>query len=426
VPHSPQFRPDAAAWDDRTVKPAIVFLCQRTPYPPIKGDRIATYNLIRYLSRRYRVFLGTFFDDPNDVASIPELRRMVEAVHIEEIRKPWAFLWAAPRWIVGDPISFALFRSMRLGRWLDKVIRDERPAAVVAYSSNIATYAVDRKNGNAGQALRQVMIFGDVDSEKFVQYAERARGAFKWILRLEAKRVRREESRIARRADVVALVTPEEASLFQSVHGADCGNVEVLSNGVDTEVFDPALYPDPPFSHRGPVFVFTGAMDYPPNVDAVVWFSGAVFPALRTRFPDAAFLIVGVRPSPEVQALASASDGIEVTGRVESTAAYLAHASVVVAPLQIARGLQNKVLEGMAMARPVVASRSAMTGIVAEAGRHLLCAETPAEWVEACTRLASDASSALAMGREARQLILESYNWEAQFARLERMLRGAG
>jgi sugar transferase (PEP-CTERM/EpsH1 system associated) len=404
------------------MKPAIIFLCQRTPCPPIKGDRIATYNYIRYLARRNRVFLGTFFDDPNDAASIPELRRMVETLHIEEIRKPWAFLRAAPRWLFGDPISFALFRSARLRSWMDEVMRRERPTAIVAYSSNIATYAIDRLTGYEGVPPRRVLIYGDVDSEKFAQYAERARGPFKWILRLEAKRVRREESRLARQADVVALVTPEEASLFEAVHGAGCANVEVLPNGVDTDVFDPGRYPLPPFSHRGPVFIFTGAMDYPPNVQAVVWFSRTVFPALRARFSDAAFLIVGVRPSPEVRRLAADVEGVEVVGRVESTAAYLAHASVVVAPLQIARGLQNKVLEGMAMARPVVASRSALTGISAEAGRHLACAETPKEWVDECARLVSDSAAAAAMGREARRLVLDTYNWDAQFARLERML----
>lgn len=405
------------------MKPAIIFLCQRTPYPPIKGDRITTYNFIRFLARRHRVFLGTFFDDPTDAEGIPELRRLVDTLQIAAIRKPWAFVRAAPRWLWGEPISFALFRSARLGRWLDEVLRHERPTAIVAYSSNIATYAVDRISRHGGKPPRVVLIYGDVDSEKFAQYAERAQGPYKWILRLEAKRVRREERRLAEQADTVTLVTADEALLFKRVHGQSTANVEVLPNGVDTEIFDPDRYPVAPFSHQGPVFMFTGAMDYQPNVEAVAWFSRMVFPRLRERLPGSAFLIVGARPTPEVRQLAKDISGVEVTGRVESTAQYLAHATVVVAPLQIARGVQNKVLEAMAMARPVVASKSATTGIDAEPDRHLACAETPDQWIETCTRLVSDVPTAEAMGRAARRLMLEAYNWEAQFARLECMLQ---
>jgi len=403
------------------VKPALVFLCQRIPYPPIKGDRITSYNVLRHLTRHYRVFLGTFFDQPGDGAGTPTLRGMVEALHIEGIRKPWAYARALPRWLMGEPISYALFRSRRLDRWLDEVEAKHKPVAIVAYSSNIATYAIDKFRRSGTSEPRRILIFGDVDSEKFVAYAQRARGLFKRVFAIEARRVRREELRLARRADVVTLVTEDEAELFRRVHSADCGNIAVLPNGVDTEIFDPKRYSEAPFSHPGPVFTFTGAMDYLPNVEAVSWFAREVFPGIRKVLPDAGFLIVGARPAAEVQQLARWK-GVVVTGRVESTAAYLAHTTVAVAPLQIARGVQNKVLEAMAMACAVVASQGAMTGIAAKPGEHLICAETPEQWIDACVSLARNSGAAQSMGHAARQLMLDTYNWEAQFARLDDML----
>jgi len=403
------------------VKPALLFLCQRTPFPPVKGDRITTFNFLRHLTRRYRVFLGTFYDDPADAEGIDALRAMVEDLHIDAVRKPWAFLRALPRWLSGEPISFALFRSDGLARWLDDVALRHAPCAVVAYSSNVATYAID---GLAEHDMRRILIFADVDSEKFAAYVHRAPVAGRWIFRLEARRVRREERRLAARADAVTLVTDEEAALFRSVHGEDCANVAVLPNGVDTELFDPSRYPDPPFPVGGPVFVFTGAMDYPPNVEAVDWFARTVFPSLRGAFPSARFMIVGSNPSPAVRRLADAQ-GVEVTGRVPSTAAYLAHATAAVAPLQIARGVQNKVLEAMAMARPTIASPAAMTGISAVPGVEILSADTVEEWIGVCTRVITDPALGRSVGLAARLCVERTYNWDAQFAKLDAMLAGA-
>jgi sugar transferase (PEP-CTERM/EpsH1 system associated) len=402
-------------------KPVLVFLCQRIPYPPIKGDRIATYNFVDHLCSRYRVYLGTFFDEPGDDAGIPEVRRRVTELYIDAIRKPWAFVRALPRWLAGEPISFALFRSRGIGRWLDDVEAKHRPVAVVAYSSNIAAYAVDRFRREGGADPPRILMFGDVDSEKFAAYAQAAKGWKKAIYAIEARRVRREEARLARRATVTTFVTEDEAALFRSVHGAGTGNVQVLPNGVDADLFDPSRYPEAPFPAGGPAFVFTGAMDYPPNVEAVRWFAREVFPGLKQALPGARFMIVGARPTREVTALGE-QDGIVVTGRVESTAAYLAHASAAVAPLQIARGIQNKVLEAMAARCAAVVSKAAMTGIEAEDGRHLICAETPAEWIAACAGLARDRPRARRIGEAARALMLQNHAWQSQFARLDRML----
>jgi sugar transferase (PEP-CTERM/EpsH1 system associated) len=405
-------------------RPALVFLCQRIPYPPIKGDRITSFNLLRHLCSRYRVFLGTFVDDPADNAREPVLASMVEEMHISRIRKPWAFVRALPRWLLGEPISFALFRSRSLDRWLDAIGERHDPVAIVAYSSNISTYAVD-KFRQGPRTRRRILVFGDVDSEKFVAYAERATGPKRWLFATEAKRVRSEERRLAAGADWVTLVTEDEAALFRRLLDGHRERVALLPNGVDTAIFSRERYPDSPFDGRGAALIFTGAMDYPPNVEAVVWFARHVFPAIRDEMPAAQFLIVGINPVAEVQALARDA-AITVTGRVESVAAYLAHAQVAVAPLQIARGVQNKVLEAMAMALPVVVSKGAMTGIAATPGKDVIGADEPQQWIDACLHLLGAPAEARRIGAAARELVLERYNWEAQFARLDRLLGEAG
>jgi sugar transferase (PEP-CTERM/EpsH1 system associated) len=406
-------------------KPALVFLCQALPYPPIKGERITSFNLLRHLTRRYRVFVGTFIDDPADRVEIEKLRGMVEGLHVDEIRKPWAFVRAFPRWIMGEPISFALFRSRRLDLWLDRIAVQQKPVAIVTHSSNISAYAVDKFGRNDGAEPRRILHFADVDSEKFVAYANRSRGLMKWILAAEARRVRREERRLTAKADAVAFVSDEEAELFRSILDEHRDRVFTLPNGVDTDTFDPGRYPEPPFQSRGAVFVFTGAMDYLPNIDAVTWFAHDVFPGIREALPNAQFLIVGSKPTATVQRLGQ-DPGVIVTGRVPSVAAYLAHAQVAVAPLRIARGIQNKVLEAMAMAMPIVVSSGALTGIRARSGEHLVCADTPGEWIAACVGLVGDRDRARRLGQSARKLVLDAYTWEAQFARLDRALGQAG
>ncbi len=403
-------------------KPALVFLCQRLPFPPNKGERITSFNLLRYLTRHYRVFVGTFVDDPADMAGVDILRRMVEGLHVDVIRKPWAYLLALPRWLKGEPVSFALFRSRSLDHWLDDIEAKHPPVAVVTHSSNISAYAVEKFRRDGVREPKRIMHFSDVDSEKFAAYARRAQGLAKWFYAIETKRVRREERRLAAKADAVAFVSDEEAELFKSVHNGHMVRVFTLPNGVDTETFDPKQYPEAPFQGRGAAFMFTGAMDYLPNIDAVKWFAAWVFPGIQEIIPHAQFIIVGSNPSSEVKRLA-AVQGITVTGRVESVAAYLAHAQVAVAPLRIARGIQNKVLEAMAMALPVVVSKGALTGISAESGKHLICSDTPAQWINECVALIHHPQRGKEIGLAARARVLDIYTWDAQFAKLERLLQ---
>lgn len=402
-------------------KPALIFLCQRIPYPPNKGEKIITYNYVQHLRKHYRIFLGTFIDDPADWAGVAVLQGLVEEMHVDSIHKPWAYFNSIPRWLLGEPVSFALFRSSGLEAWVKRIGGEQNPVAIVAVSSNISQYAIELLEANRGLRPRTIFHYVDVDSEKFAAYAAKAGGLLKWIYGVEARRVRREEIRMAGYADVVTLVTDEEAALFKSILPGDGCKIDTLSNGVDVGYFDPGNPHPVSFEGHGATYIFSGNMDYPPNVDAVKWFSSAVFPLIKQRLPQALLLIVGANPTEEVMALAG-DPAIMVTGRVQSVAAYMAKAQVAVAPLRIARGIQNKVLEAMAMSLPVVVSSGALTGIAAEPDKHLLLAHSPEEWAAACVGLVENPDKADRLGAEARKLILQSYTWDAQYLKLDRLL----
>jgi len=231
---------------------------------------------------------------------------------------------------------------------------------------------------------------------------------------------------VARRADLSLFVTEEEAALFRSrLDPATCVNarVEALGNGIDCALYDPdALGPAAELTQAaGPHLLFSGQMDYPPNVAAVVRFATRVMPLIRASLPEARFHIIGRRPSAAVTAL----EGVENTrvwGRVEDIRPWLAAADLVVAPLDIARGVQNKVLEAMAMRRPVLVSPEAATGIAARDG-HELAIEASDEGLAARALALLGAPEARAvMGEAARRFVLSNQSWPTMLAGLSEIV----
>lgn len=398
-------------------RPAALFLCQRLPFPPDKGEKIASFNLIRHLGRRFDVHVGTFIDAPEDVAQIEGLRPFCASLHAERIEKPWAWAPAIIRWIEGMPLSFAKFRAVGIEAYVRSVIREHQPVAILAYSSNIADYALSPTTG----PVVRVLDFSDVDSEKFEAYASRARGWKRWLFSLEARRVRAAEARLVRSVDAVAFVSDEEAALFRSIVGTTDAQILTLANGVDIDAFDPAISWPRPAWGDGPAFVFTGAMDYQPNVDAVAWFAEAVLPPLRAVVPAAQFVIVGSHPAAVVRRLAN-RPGVTVTGRVAEVQPYLAHAAAAVAPLRLARGLQNKVLEALAMARPTIVSPEALTGIGRPEETPVVVADGAEMWLAACRRVIADPASAAAIAAHARPFVLDRFSWTERLRPLDALL----
>jgi sugar transferase (PEP-CTERM/EpsH1 system associated) len=259
-----------------------------------------------------------------------------------------------------------------------------------------------------------VLDMVDVDSDKWTQYAPTQRWPLSWVYAREGRKLAEWEARVAQDFDATLLVSADEAALLQQRVPHERHKIGAFENGVDADYFSPARdYPNPyPSAVTG--VVFTGAMDYWPNVDAVSWFADRVFPAVRDAVPTAQFTIVGSRPTADVMALAR-QPGVVVTGSVPDVRPWLAHAACAVAPLRIARGVQNKVLEAMAMARPVVASAQAAEGIRAEAGRDFVLAQGEAEFARAVVvQLQSPASAA-----PARECVLAHYDWARNLSAID-------
>ena len=391
----------------------LLLLVHRIPYPPNKGDKIRSYHLLRHLSRNFRVHLGAFVDAPEDWAYVQPLGNMVTGgMKLLPLNPRRARLRSAYGLLSGEPLSLPYYRDTALQDWVDGLMADRPIRHAVVYSSPMAQYLT------AYPKLHRVIDFVDVDSDKWGQYAERKPWPLNWIYRREARTLLAFERRIAGRFDASTFVSPAEAELFLQLAPECAGRVSHYSNGVDMEYFSSARGYDNPYPPAARVLVFTGAMDYWANVDAVAWFAREVFPAIHAQFPDVKFYVVGSRPTAEVQALAN--DNIVVTGSVPDIRPYLAHAQLAVAPLRIARGIQNKVLEAMSMAKTVVVSPQALEGIEAEPGLEVLLAPDAAAFIaHTATQLAQPDAT---LGQAARRRVEQSYSWEGSLQRMDQLL----
>ena len=392
----------------------ILFLAHRIPYPPNRGDKIRSWHILRHLAALAPVHLACFADDEADAAHLPALRAALGGAlgeaHVE-VRRTGKLVGGMQALASGKPASLTLFESARLRRFVEGMLANRDVGAIFAFSGQMGQFVP------ASRRARFVMDFGDVDSAKFAGYAA-AGGVLAPLYRREAARLGAFERQTAARADLSLFVSEAEAALFRSL-GAT-GDIRALPNGVDLAFYDPGA-DFPRLDEPGPLLVFTGQMDYPPNVEAVTAFARDVLLRLRRERPEVRFAIVGREPAPEVVRLAEAP-GVTVTGEVADVRPWLAAAAAVVAPLQLARGIQNKVLEAMAMARPVVASAAAFTGIDAEPGRELLVADGAEAQARAALGLLADPVRAEAIGAAARRRVESAYSWEAKLAPLAAMI----
>ncbi|MEZ0245212.1 MAG: TIGR03087 family PEP-CTERM/XrtA system glycosyltransferase [Methylophilaceae bacterium] len=391
----------------------LLLLVHRIPYPPNKGDKIRSYHLLRHLSRNFQVHLGTFVDAPEDWAYAQTLdEQLTGAIKLLPLNPRWARLRSAYGLLSGEPLSLPYYRSSAMQGWVDMLMADRPIRHAVVYSSAMAQYLT------AYPELHRVIDFVDVDSDKWGQYAERKPWPINWVYRREARTLLAYERRIAGSFDASTFVSPAEAELFLQLAPECADRVSYYSNGVDLDYFSPARSYDTPYPTGERVLVFTGAMDYWANVDAVAWFAREVFPAIRAQFSDVRFYIVGSRPTAEVQALAG--NAIVVTGSVPDIRPYLAHAQIAVAPLRIARGIQNKVLEAMAMAKPVVVSPQALEGIEATPGIEVLLAPDAAAFIAHIAAQLSQPDETL--GPAAHQRVEQSYSWDGSLQRVDQLL----
>jgi sugar transferase (PEP-CTERM/EpsH1 system associated) len=391
----------------------LLYLVHRLPYPPNKGDKIRTYHLLRFLSRHYRVYLGTFADMEGDGLYADALREYCAELKVVPLSPLLARARCTVGLLRGEPLSLSYYRSAELQRWVDRVIEEHRIDRAVTFSSMMTLY-LDRPG-----APRLVADFCDVDSQKWAQYAEGRAWPASFIYGREGRTLLAFERRMAARALACTFVTPTEAELFARLAPECAPRLHAIGNGVDTDFFAPlADRPSPYRAHEIPI-VFTGAMDYWPNIDAVTWFAREVMPLVLEARPRACFYIVGMNPAATVSALAGAH--VAVTGKVADVRPYLQHARVAVAPLRVARGVQNKVFEAMAMARPVIVSAAVAQGIDAAPLSEFEVAGDAREFAQKVIALL-DPVVGEEMGRQARGRAVNDYNWDAQLARFGELL----
>ena len=401
-------------------KPRVVFLCQRVPWPPDRGDRITTWHYLQHLlASGAEVSVGCFQEEDRDADAIDFLRGRCAEVVAPRLTRSKARQLASLRGLLsGEPLTVPFFRNRALAKAVSRWCATP-PDLVFVYSSSMAQYAL------RCDAKARVMHFAELDSDKWRQYAEvgvrgsLGRSGLRWIYSREAKRLLEFEDKVARTFDRSLVVSEVEKELFtQQIPGVV---PSVLPNGVDIDHFsslgDGRRHPK--------TAVFTGVMDYEPNVDGVLWFVEECWPALRQRHPDAKLLIVGSNPVPQVHRL-SGKDGVLVTGRVETTPPYFDQASVAIAPLRMARGVQNKVLEAMSMSLPVVASPQASQGLGDVPASSLCVAESAEATIEGVHQWFADPARARRDGDAAGVWVRDTWRWERMYERLDAILEGIG
>ena len=394
----------------------ILFLAHRLPWPPDRGDKIRSYHVLRYLSGLARVHLLAFAEEMHEIAAADELHSLVASSHVE-----WRPNIPGPRVVrallTGTPASVAMFASRGMQRRVAQLLEREDIGTIVAFSGQMAQFVPP------GIAPKFLMDFVDVDSEKYDAYGRSGPPVLRWLYRREARLLGRFEKAVAARAAHSLFVSEPEAELFRRLSGLGPDRVMAIRNGIDLAYYRPdaAFPPLDRFTRgAGSLLVFTGQMNYRPNVDAVVEFASTMLPVLRHVRSDIRFAIVGRDPSPEVERLAE-QPGVIVTGAVPDTRPWIAAADIVVAPLRIARGIQNKVLEAMAMGRPVVASAAAAEGIDAEPDRDFVIADGDAAAAQILALL-GDHNRAGKIGQRARVRMEDHYRWEECLAPLGELL----
>lgn len=401
-------------------------LTHRVPCPPDRGDRIRAYHLLKAIGEQHDVTLAAIADEPVTSATMDELQSMTQTLLIARARPMRRRAAAAQALLTGKAITPAAMLDPRLAQQIIDRHRDQPFDVVLSYCTGMVGYVRALRDAAGEMAFRHVLDLVDVDSQKWAGFAESARGPMRLVYAAEAQRLRAVEAGRVVQFDAVAVISEAEAVRYRETVTAEHEPV-VVGNGVDTMRFYPTAdgRQECPLQAHGdagpPTIIFTGVMSYKPNIDAAVWFARQAMPRIRAAIPDVCFKIVGKSPAPAVIALGELP-GVEVVGPVDNTADHLRKATIAVAPMKIAPGVQNKVLEAMACGLAVVCSTPAASGIDAKPGRHLLLADTAADTAAQCVRLLTHLSHRAEIGQDARQRVLDRYDWQAAVAPMLRLL----
>lgn len=397
----------------------VLFLSHRMPFPPDRGDKIRSHHILKRIASLAPVHVATFADDERDIAEEVELAAIAQSYRLIRRVKPLV-LAGTQALLSNKPVSLPAFYSAELAQYVETILRERPISTIYIFSGQMGQYVP------ADFAGKIICDLVDVDSAKFEAYAQRQGGVRGWLFAREARLLAKEEARLAVAADQTTLVSEEEAALFRSrlsPQDLSASKVVALKNGIDSRHFDPsAVRPEAQLmACDGPRLIFSGQMDYSPNVDAVVRAIDRLMPRIRETIPGATFHIVGRNPDPEIQHR-DGKNGCKVWGGVDDMRTWLSAADVALVPLEIARGVQNKVLEAMAMQLPVVLTAASACGIGGKDGQHFLIGDSDEELVDRVTALLSHPRQGLTIGLEARRFVVEELSWQATLVPLSSMI----
>ncbi len=386
----------------------VLLVCHRFPYPPARGGKIRPFHILTHLSREHEVTVASHYRSAEEREEGAGLERNCHRILAEEIHPFAAQLRMAGNLFTPKPSSMGYFRSPRLARRIREELRARPYDLILAHCSSVAPYVADVKD------IPKILDFGDMDSQKWLAYAGAQRFPLSIGYWIEGTKLRRAEQRLARRFDICTCTTRAETETFDGyATGVPSG---WFPNGVDVDYFQPSAGPYDPDT-----ICFVGRMDYYPNSQCMIDFCAHTLPILRARRPATKLVIVGADPTPAVRRLGEIR-GVAVTGSVKDVRPHVLEAAMTVAPLVIARGTQNKILESLAMGVPAVCSDVAAGGVDCVPGVHLLAASTPAGYAGAILRLLDDPAERRRFAEAGRARMLSHHTWEGSMRRFGKIV----
>ena len=386
----------------------ILYICHRFPFPPKRGGKIRPFNMIKHLSRDHEVTVASLVRSAGEAREAQGISPYCHQFYATRVRPAIQSLRMVARLPTLVPSSLGFFYSRSLATIVKHLLQSPSFDLIFVHCSSVARYVADVS------WTPKILDFGDMDSHKWLDYARFKAPPLNLGFWLEGVKLRREEQRLARCFDICTTTTRAEWDTLQSYHCAT--DTDWFPNGVDTDYFSPddgRYDPD--------LICFVGRMDYYPNQEAMFGFCADVLPLLRKHRPELRLQIIGADPPPAVRRLAQLPN-VTVTGSVPDVRPYLRKSALMVAPLNIARGTQNKLLESMSAGVPVVTSSLAAAGVDAVPGEHMLVATSPEEYCAAILRVLNDPAERARLAQAGRARMQSHHNWAASMRKLDTII----
>lgn len=387
----------------------ILFICHRFPFPPNRGGKIRPFHMIKHLACEHEVFVCTLARSAEEAEEGEELRGHCFQVDFSTVSEPWQTLRMVARLPTPTPSSMGFFYSGKLAGRIEELQRQHQFDCFVVHCSSVAQY-VSRVCSAA-----KVLDFGDMDSQKWVEYSSYKPFPFSWGYWWEGKKLALAERRLAHQFDLCTTTTRAELATLSEL----APNIasDWFPNGVDHEYFQPAGE-----GYDADVISFVGRMDYYPNQECMMRFCAEVLPRIQAQRPNARLLIVGADPAPSVVKLGQLK-GVTVTGAVPDVREFVRRSAIMAAPLAIARGTQNKILEAMAMGVPVVTSSIAANGVDAVKNEHLLVADSAEDCAQSILKIMQDAGYRRQLSMAGLARVRSHHDWNSAMLRFSGKLQ---